>query len=187
MSFIDYVPTATTINGVSNFNNAESAEFAEALAKLSPKQARFVKEYVIVGTGAEAARRAGYKTSDASNRAYKLSKVPRIAAAIEAGRRDIARNARYDANAAMAELNGAIDYAKSQKNAMAVTKTIELKMKLSGLLIDRLEVREAPDISGALIEAGRRARRLPPGGSEAIADVEMVQPFDPNVVDPFGD
>jgi phage terminase small subunit len=187
MSFIDYIPDAATINGTSNANAVESAEFAEALAKLPPRQARFVKEYVIVGIGAEAVRRAGYKTAEASNRAYKLMKIPAVAAAIEAGRRDVASNARYDANAAMAELNSTIEYSKTQKNSMAVVKAVELKMKLCGLLIDRLEITEKPNITGALIEAKRRTQRLPPSDENAILDVESTLPFKRDIVDPFGD
>jgi hypothetical protein len=187
MSFLDYVPNANTLNGVSNANAVESSEFAEALAKLPPRQARFVKEYIIVGTGTEAVRRAGYRTAEASNRAYKLMKIPAVAAAIEAGRRDVASNARYDANAAMAELNSTIEYSKTQKNSMAVVKAVELKMKLCGLLIDRIETTEKLDIAGVLIEAKRRTQRLLPSDEKAILDVETTLPSKPVVLDPFGD
>lgn len=69
---------------------------------------------------------------------------------------------------------------------MALTKTIELKMKLSGLLIERVMITEKPDITGALIAAKRRSVRLPVE-AEQIAYVEAAKPFEPRVSDPFGD
>jgi hypothetical protein len=177
----------------SNPGAVESVEFIEALAVLPPQQAAFVKEYVITGSKTEAVRRAGYKAADPANRAYKLSKIPKVAAAIEAGRRDIAKNARYDANAAMVELNSMIEQARSHNQMMPAAKIVELKMKLCGLLIDRLEISEKPDLRGALIEARRRSGRLLPGDDEAISDAEPIidvkaaLPFKPDIPDPFGD
>lgn len=186
MSFLDYVPGANTLNGAANANGNESREYLEALNKLRPRQARFVKEYLICGEGAEAARRAGYTASDSKNRAYKLSKLPKVAAAIELGRGDIARNAQYDTNAAMKELDEAIAFAKSRDNAMAYAKCIELKAKLCGLMIDRLMVTETPSITGAIIDAKRRTLKLS-ADTEEIIDAETVQVFRPRAADPFGD
>lgn len=50
---------------------------------LTPRQQRFVEEYVVCGCGAEAARRAGYSERTAYQIAYENLRKPEIEAAIE--------------------------------------------------------------------------------------------------------
>src|SRR5215469_747288 len=47
---------------------------------LTERQERFIEHYLVLGKGAEAARRAGYSPRSAPNRADKLLNTPRVAA-----------------------------------------------------------------------------------------------------------
>ena len=49
---------------------------------LTPRQERFIAHYLVLGKGAEAARRAGYSPRSAASIADKLLHTPRVAAAI---------------------------------------------------------------------------------------------------------
>lgn len=56
-----------------------------AAAKLTQQRKRFVDEFLVDMNGAQAAIRAGYSKKSAALMAYKLSKMPVVAAEIEAG------------------------------------------------------------------------------------------------------
>jgi len=60
---------------------------------MTPRQRRFVDEYLIDLDGKHAAIRAGYRRSDANNRAYRLLQMPEIVAAIAAAMAECARRA----------------------------------------------------------------------------------------------
>ena len=51
---------------------------------LSPKQARFVEQYLLDLNAADAARRAGYSKRTAKQKGYELREMPKIQAAIAA-------------------------------------------------------------------------------------------------------
>ena len=65
----------------------------------------------------------------------------------------------YDLSLAMAESLEVIAFAKLKGNAMAYFKAVEHRAKLSGLLIDRIQV-EKVDIRSAIIEAEARLVEL---------------------------
>ena len=56
--------------------------------ELTPKQRRFVEEYLVDLNGAQAAMRAGYSQKTAGSQAFDLLKKPEIQAAIAEGRKD---------------------------------------------------------------------------------------------------
>lgn len=62
---------------------------------LTPRQARFVEEYLIDFNGAAAARRAGYKTERLA--AHKLLRKPAVAKAVSEGRARIAEKTELSA------------------------------------------------------------------------------------------
>ncbi len=119
-----------------------SVEFVECLEKCTPRQAEFVRKYLVIGNATEAYKQAGYTGKAVGVRAYEVLKVPRVAAAVKAGKLDIAKATQYDAKTAMKELEDSITFAKETKNATAVAKLVELKMKLTGLLIERIDQRQ---------------------------------------------
>lgn len=61
------------------------------MAKLTPKQERFVAEYLIDLNATDAARRAGYSAKTAEQQGYRLLRNVQIAAAIAAAKKTTAR------------------------------------------------------------------------------------------------
>jgi phage terminase small subunit len=74
---------ATTPPAQSVKRNGVTAE--RSTAPLTPKQARFVAEYLVDLNAAAAARRAGYSAKTADQQGYENLKKPEIAAAVQAG------------------------------------------------------------------------------------------------------
>jgi hypothetical protein len=87
-----------------------------------------------------AARAAGYSESFSKVAAHRLGKNPAVAQAIATIRKEGMQAAVYDLATAMREAEAVCAFAKLHKNAMAYCKGTELRAKLSGLLIDRIEV-----------------------------------------------
>lgn len=110
--------------------------------KLTPRQALFVSEYLKDSNGSRAAIAAGYSPLAAKQRAYELlHNSPEVVAEVDAARSELARAGVYNLKHAMDEADAAIRFAKETKNGNAFVKAVELKAKLSGLLIDRKDVR----------------------------------------------
>lgn len=72
--------------------------------KLSPKQERFVAEYVIDNNAAAAARRAGYAEKHADHLGYQLLCKPLVAEAVEKKRKELARRLNVSAERVVQEL-----------------------------------------------------------------------------------
>lgn len=70
---------------------------------LTPRQERFIEHYLVLGKGAEAARRAGYSPRSAHSIADKLLNTPRVAAAIAEANAARAARLRIDAEHVLAE------------------------------------------------------------------------------------
>ena len=75
----------------------------------------------------------------------------------------------YTVETAMTELDAAMAFAETHKSAMALSRLIEIRCKLNGLLVERLEIKSYVDIGQALEEAKRRAR---------VIDVSAVPTID---------
>ncbi len=126
------------------------------MIELSPRQLLFIKHYTSgLHSAAQAARMAGYAEAHARRSSQYILKNPKVLAAIAEARTKLVESTQYDSERAMAELDTAVTFARETKNATAMARCIELKMKLTGLLIDRVQV-ETIDLSGVLIEARRR-------------------------------
>lgn len=107
-----------------------------------------------------AARAAGYGEDYARRAAQNLMQQKVVKDELEKMRQTIREKTLYDVDAALVDLNGARERAIANKNSMAETKILELKMKLHGLLVEKLEVKnDVIDIGLVLAEA--RARQLP--------------------------
>jgi hypothetical protein len=100
-----------------------------------------------------AARAEGYNPSYARVIRTRMMKNPAVVRELEAIRRDARRGAVYGVVEAMAQAQKGIDLAERHKNPTAFIKGCELRAKLSGLLIDRVEV-VTVDLKGTL-EAAR--------------------------------
>lgn len=123
------------------------------------KEARYAAGIIKGLTKKQAAIEAGFSVSVAEHSANKIHEKPAVQAAIEQARTEIRAAAVYDHAQAMAEAGEAIAFAKKHGNSMALVKAIELRSKLSGLLIDRAEVKVAVvDVRAALQEAKARVQ-----------------------------
>ena len=67
--------------------------------KLTPKQGRFVEEYLVCGNASEAARRAGSTNAASNNSGYQFLQSPAVRAAIDARRTELAQRAEVDQEA----------------------------------------------------------------------------------------
>ena len=123
------------------------------------KEARYAAGIIKGLTKKQAAIEAGFSVSVAEHSANKIHEKPAVQAAIEQARTEIRAAGVYGHTEAMAEASEAIAFAKKHGNSMALVKAIELRSKLSGLLIDRAEVKVAVvDVRAALEEAKARVQ-----------------------------
>jgi hypothetical protein len=112
------------------------------LAALRPKQAAFVRAVVAGSTLTAAATAAGYNDWRCKY-ATKVAKLPKVRAAIDAGRALAGARAGYDAARMFKELDEAAAHARQTENSSALVRAIELKGKLAGILVDRVDARVA--------------------------------------------
>ncbi len=125
--------------------------------RITPKQQRYAE---LLATGmpqAHAAKHAGYKSKCSANDAYRHPLVQEYLSTI---RNRAAARTGHTVVVAMEEANGAMAFARETENATAYVKAVELRAKLSGLLIDRVEV-VSMDLKGALAMAELRIVNVP--------------------------
>jgi hypothetical protein len=89
-----------------------------------------------------------------------MKKKPAVAQAIERIRTEGMKMAAYGLVEAMKEADDAATFARANKNSMALVKACELRAKLSGLLIDRIET-VTVDLTSALARAEARVLNGP--------------------------
>lgn len=104
---------------------------------LTPKQQRFVQEYLQDHNGTQAAIRAGYSESTARQQGSRLLTEPRIQAAVRAGQKKVAKKAEVTVDSLMAELEEARKLALKEKQASAAVTATMGKGKLAGLLVEK--------------------------------------------------
>jgi len=78
--------------------------FYERKRPLSPRQQKFVEQYLITGIGRQAAIRAGYAPGGAASMAWRLKRHPAVAEAIRLGRSSEARRAQVERDRVLLEL-----------------------------------------------------------------------------------
>lgn len=104
---------------------------------LSPKQARFVTEYLKDQNATQAAARAGYSKATANQQGSRLLANVGVAAAIRAKQTRVARKVEITAESLAKEFEEARMLAKRQGQASAMVAATTGKGKLSGLLVER--------------------------------------------------
>lgn len=106
-------------------------------APLTPKQQRFVQEYLQDHNGTQAAIRAGYSESTARQQGSRLLTDPRVLAAVRAGQKKVAKKAEVTVESLMAELEQARKLALKEKQASAAVTATMGKGKLAGLMVEK--------------------------------------------------
>lgn len=130
---------------------------------LTPRQQRFVEEYIVCGSGAEAARRAGYSERTARQIAAENLSKPDIQAAIEAARAHEAEYWQLQKRDVIEALLGAIAMAKTQVNPGAMIRgLVEIAKMLGYYAPEKVQVEVSDD-------AERLAAKF-----EAMSDAELL-------------
>jgi phage terminase small subunit len=109
---------------------------------LTPQQQKFVTEYLRSGNAKEATLIAGYSEKSARSMSYQLLKIPIIMAEIKKAQDTIQSEGVYNLKKALADADDAYEMARLKKNSAGMTAAATLKAKLSGLMIDRSEVKQ---------------------------------------------
>lgn len=109
------------------------------LPGLTPRQARFVAEYVACGIGREAGIRAGYSKRTATEQAHRLLGKTKIQVAIAAGREKVAKQTNLTAVYTRDVLFAAIERVRDGKDEIALAKFLALAMKSLGQLTEKVE------------------------------------------------
>jgi hypothetical protein len=163
--------------------------------KLTPKQQKFIAAWQTGIDGTHAAIGAGYSRKSARYTAYHLlNENAAVMAEVAKVRKQLAEDAKYNGEKCMAECDEGLAFAKATNNANALARLIELKAKLTGLLVQKIDlnVDSRPHVAEALAEA--RARSLRPrsdpapaieGQFVALPLIKEGQPPDPQSEDEF--
>jgi hypothetical protein len=158
---------------------------------LSTRQEAYIKGIASGLTSKEAALQAGYGKSYSVSAGKRLLKAPAVKAAIEEVRMKGRNMAAYDLAQALKDCDSAAEFSRTHKNSMALVKACELKSKLAGLLVERVET-VCVDIRAALDEAKRRVtyreslESLPAPTEQGEVSFRDRPPL-PGVIDPFAD
>lgn len=108
---------------------------------MNPKQAAFVREYLVDCNGTQAAIRAGYSPRTANVQAAELLTKPDIRAAVEAGKKaKVAETGVTKARVVAMALEGT-QMAKEMQSASAFLRGVELLAKLHGHIVERRDTR----------------------------------------------
>lgn|SRR5262249_8746919 len=141
---------------------------------LNEKELKFI-EHVARGESAiSAAKKSGYSASY-SRKSARLLKKPEIAQAVADIQAQARQRVSYDLAQAMSECLDVIAFSKLHKNSMSYCKAVELRAKLSGLLVDRIAI-EKVDLKGALEEARSRVITMIATNKAAGEPVHTVAP-----------
>lgn len=133
---------------------------------MTPRQTRFVDEFLIDANGTQAAMRAGYGASGARVAAHRLLTNVAISSAIEARQRADATRLQIDRENVLAGLLGAVEMAREQRNPAGMIAGLREVGKLMGFYTDRVKVD---------VDLGERAMR---SRLEAMTDEELLKLMD---------
>lgn len=120
--------------------------------QLTPRQAEFVRYYVVHGVGALAAREAGYAAGSARITASQLLTKPNIQAKISAERRRYERLMGLSRQQVAGELLGVFDLARSHGSARDMIAALREVARICGYY-EQLPQEKAPETVATKHEA----------------------------------
>ena len=121
---------------------------------MTPKQERFVQEYMIDSNATQAAVRAGYSDHTAKQQGSRLLTNADVQAAIQVARADIRERVKVSVESVTKRLQEAYDQAASNGQAGAMVSAAMGIAKLHGLLINKVEQRQVvADLTPAELDA----------------------------------
>ncbi len=131
--------TPTNGNGCQEMTTQKTAR--RQASGLTPRQARFVKEYLVDLNGTQAAIRAGYSSRTANEQAARLLANVSVKAAVEAGAAKQHAQLDLTAKKVLSELLG-VGYAEVDTTDIRVSdklRALELLAKHLGLCTDQVD------------------------------------------------
>ncbi|MFQ5534696.1 MAG: terminase small subunit [Sphingomonadales bacterium] len=105
--------------------------------ELTPKQRRFVDEYLIDLNATQAALRAGYSERRARQQGSRLLKYPHVAAAVRQGQGALAQRAQVSAETVLEKLAELREGAAAKGQYSVALRAEELRGKHIGMFADR--------------------------------------------------
>jgi hypothetical protein len=147
--------------------------------QITPKMQRYAELRAQGLTQSKAALEAGYSAKQAGN---KIERNPFVQRYLSNVRSNVQARVCHTVEIAMDEAKDTMQFAREKGNPMAYCKAVELRAKLSGLLIDRVEVFTA-DLKGALLEASKRIIDVTPDSPalQQLLEAGLQAPTDPPV------
>jgi len=133
--------------------------------QLSPRQQRFVAEYLASGNGTRAAVRAGYGRAGSHVAASRLLKNDKVLAAVDSGRRELAARHEITRDRVIEELEQAIEIAKAKGDAGAMIAGWREIAKICGYYAAEKSLK---------VDVNIAAKRVI-GQLEALSDVELAE------------
>lgn len=100
---------------------------------LTPKQARFVEEYLVDFNGAQAAIRAGYSPKAAKETAYKLLTICHVSDAVNKGAQEASKRLHITRETVLQGLLEAVALAKEEGTTVALVTAWREVAKLLGM------------------------------------------------------
>ena len=108
-----------------------------AAAALTPKQARFVTEYLKDANAKQAAIRAGYAVGSAEVQGCRLLRNAQVSAAVAKAQQKVAKRAEVTAESLLEELEEARQLAIREKQTSAAVAASMGKAKIGGHIVER--------------------------------------------------
>lgn len=118
----------------------EAGNIQEVIDNLTPRQKRFVEEYVVDFDGAAACTRAGYNTKHPNKLSHEMLQHPGIRAAIDQVTLERAADTTLKPDYVMNKIRKTIEKAELDNNHNAVLRGCELMARALGMFIERKEI-----------------------------------------------
>jgi phage terminase small subunit len=129
-------------------------------APLSPKEERFIAEYLIDGNGTRSAISAGYKAGDTAKRtAYELLRRPRVKAALLKAQKAQQERTLITADKVLLDIQAIGNQAWKAKDFTQALRSRELLGKRYKLFTDRVEVLDTTPRAERLAAARQRKKQ----------------------------
>jgi phage terminase small subunit len=123
----------------------DAGKEAEALGELKAKEERFCREYVVDYNGTQAAIRAGYKESDAANRATRLLKKAEVSARIRELQQEVADRLAMSQAYVITQLVQTYNECKEVGDFKSAIRALEAMGKHLGMFDKKPQQPEDPD------------------------------------------
>jgi phage terminase small subunit len=123
-----------------------------SVTRWTHKKELFVERFLELGDGAKAARAAGYSHRGADRLAWRLlHRDPLVKTAVEEGRLALRERNEITVDDMIVRFDADHDFAIESGNANAAVRASEMKAKLAGLLVDRIDQRSVGAIKIELV------------------------------------